>query len=59
MDMDSTGVKFSGGKIVPHSVLRGDDDFRESMAEVQTQGHIPRNMECKDIIYYVVGHQKY
>ena len=22
MDMGSTGVKFSGGKIVPHSVLR-------------------------------------
>ena len=34
MDIGSTGVKFSGGKIVPHSVLRagttsGNHDLRE------------------------------
>ena len=44
MDMGSTGVKFSGGKIVPFG-SPGRDYFSESMAEAQTQGHI-RNMEC-------------
>ena len=33
MDMDSTGVKFSGGKIVPHLVIRAGTTSGNTLAE--------------------------
>ena len=45
MDMGSTGVKFSGGKIVPHSVLRAGTTSGNPWQRLKHRNHELREVD--------------